>query len=84
MKRSTNFNRWRRTGHSAADVADLLQHFGVTAEDVRAWARQNAGAIRRTVTCPRCGKVIEVEVNTFDGSAVCPACENDITIKSEK
>jgi len=79
-KRSTNFNRWRKIGHSSADVADLMQHFGIRADELRVWAKTSAGTTRKLVTCPRCGKSIEIEVNNFDGSSVCPVCENDINV----
>lgn len=79
-KRSTNFNRWRKAG-TAKDVADLMQHYGVTADELHAYAKKNAGTSRRHVVCPRCSKVIETEVNNWDGSATCPACENDIVIQ---
>jgi hypothetical protein len=51
---------------------------------VRASLTQNcgkneSGASRRKSTCPRCGKFIEVEVNS-DGSSVCPFCENGIIV----
>lgn len=38
-----------------------------------------AYSTRKRFTCPRCQVWIEAEVTT-DGEAVCPACENDITI----
>jgi len=79
-KKSTNFNRWRKVGRSASDVADLMQHYGISAADLRNYARKEAGTTRKIVTCPRCGKSIEIEVNNFDGSSVCPVCENDIII----
>jgi ssDNA-binding Zn-finger/Zn-ribbon topoisomerase 1 len=79
-KKSTNFNRWRKVGRSASDVADLMQHYGVTPDELRAYAKKNAGTTRKVVICPRCGKSIEIEIENFDGSSVCPACENDIII----
>jgi ribosomal protein S27AE len=82
-KRSTNLNRWRKAGSPEA-IADLMQFYGITADELRAYYRKNAGTSRKTTICPRCGKSIEVEVNNFDGSAVCPVCENDITIQIEK
>lgn len=78
-KRSTNLNNWRKSGSPEA-IADLMKMFGVSSEELRAWAHKNAGTSRKRVTCPRCGKWIEVEINNFDGTSVCPACENDIVI----
>lgn len=78
-KRSTNLNRWRKAGSTEA-IADLMQSMGITAAELRAWARKDAGTSRRITVCPRCGKSIEVEVNNFDGSSVCPVCENNIVV----
>ena len=74
-KRSTNLNRWRAAGSPEA-IADLMQSLGFTAADLRKCARKDAGTSRKRTNCPRCGKFIEIEVNNFDGSSVCPACEN--------
>ena len=78
-KRSTNFNRWRKTG-TTRDVADLMQRYGVTADDLRAYQRQRMGTSRRRGVCPRCGATIETEVYNYDGSCTCPACENEINL----
>jgi uncharacterized Zn finger protein (UPF0148 family) len=78
-KRSTNLNRWRKAGSTEA-IADLMQMFGVSADELRTWARHNAGTTRKSTTCPRCGKWIEVEINNLDGTSVCPACENNIVV----
>ncbi len=78
-KRSTNLNRWRKTG-TASDVADLMTRYGVTAQDLRQYARSKAETKQMTYQCNRCGKICESQVNLFDGSTTCPACENTITI----
>jgi Zn finger protein HypA/HybF involved in hydrogenase expression len=78
-KRSTNLNRWRKTG-TAADVADLMTRFGVTADDLRKYSRSKANTKQMYYKCPRCSQVCDSQVNLFDGSTTCPACENNITI----
>jgi uncharacterized OB-fold protein len=78
-KRSTNFNRWRKTG-TAADVADLMTRYGVTAEDLRQYARSKAETKLMTYKCSRCGTLCSSQVNLFDGSTTCPYCENDVNI----
>jgi len=78
-KRSTNLNRWRKAGSPEA-IADLMQSMGITAADLRAWAKKDAGTHRKLTNCPRCGQSIEVEVSNYDGSSVCPVCENDIIV----
>jgi DNA-directed RNA polymerase subunit RPC12/RpoP len=78
-KRSTNLNRWRKTG-TAADVADLMTRYGVTADDLRKYARSKAETKQMTYKCSRCFKICESQVNLFDGSTTCPACENNINI----
>lgn len=78
-KRSTNLNRWRKTG-TAADVADLMTRYGVTADDLRKYARSQAKTKQMCYQCPRCGKIVDSQVNLFDGSTTCPNCENDINV----
>jgi hypothetical protein len=79
-KKSTNFNQWRRIGHSAADVAELMHMFGVTPDELRATLKSNAGSRREHFTCPRCQTWVETEINNYDNSAVCPHCENQIIV----
>ena len=78
-KRSTNLNRWRKTG-TAADVADLMTRFGVTANDLRNYARSKADTKQMSYQCSRCGKICDSQVNLFDGSTTCPSCENNIHV----
>ena len=81
MKRSVNLNRARKSaGLNAKNVADLLDAYGVTAEDLKAYYRKRDGTHRQRFTCPRCQTWVETEVNNFDQSAVCPSCENDVII----
>jgi len=83
MKRSVNLNRAKKSGRlNASNTADLLAHFGVTAAELRAYARKNAGDSRKRFTCPRCNVWVEAEVNNFDGAAVCPSCENEVQVQS--
>lgn len=53
-KRSTNLNRWRKAGSPEA-IADLMQMFGVSSEELRTWARHNAcrNCTKRTVRITR-------------------------------
>ena len=79
-KKSTNFNRWRKVGHSASDVADLMTMYGVTVDDLKAYQRKQAGYSRARFTCPRCGQFVEAEVSNYDQSTTCPSCENKVTV----
>jgi hypothetical protein len=79
MKRSTNFNQWRKAG-TIKDVADLFEKFGVTADDLRQYQKEKAGVRRRKYTCPRCDNYVESEISNYDNSTVCPSCENDVIV----
>jgi DNA-directed RNA polymerase subunit RPC12/RpoP len=79
MKRSTNFNQWRKAG-TAKDVADLFEKFGVTADDLRQYQKEKNGTERLKYTCNRCGNRVESEISNYDNSTVCPGCENDVIV----
>ena len=80
MKRSTNFNRHKKVGRSAADVADLMQHFGITADELREYQKKKAGTIRKRYVCSRCRQMCESEVSNYDNSTTCPFCENVVIV----
>lgn len=65
---------------TAADIAAMMRENDVSPEVMRHYLKVNAGTRRGVYTCPRCSRSIEVEVNLWDGSTVCPVCENDIIL----
>jgi len=52
-----------------------------TKEELEAKKKEAAGTTAKRFTCPACKQFIQVRVNNYDESAVCPQCKADITLQ---